>query len=230
MEGRTNIKQTVETLSTKLQETVQSIQQCKIFRPTREEELYVMVSDLQTFLLNTTGDLYEVANQVGNVVEDHIRSVYLFTNDATLEGHVTELETQLGQLRILSDGVKSLPSEYNDEVRDVIARYLELCENKCLIEPASRVALQEPKVHGSNIRQLFFLDAVYMKSLDTLKNYRETAVKILSVLAMTIGRWENKIEDRVGEEDMSEGMVMTNVTLRRSKKKKSKDTSNSFYN
>jgi hypothetical protein len=226
MEDKTNIKNIVDTFSKKLQDTVMALSQSKVSPPMDVEMAYEMIHDHQRFLIDSSTELYEVANQVGNVVEDHIRSVYLFTDDATLEGHATELETQLGQLRILSEGIKSLASEYNDEMREVIRQYFELMGGKYLFESKDSETMQ---LHRRKVCQIFFLKPIYLKTVDTYKNYRETSIKMLSVLAMTIGRWEAKIEDKVGAEDISEGMVMTNVTLRRSKKKKVKDNSG-FYN
>jgi len=235
-----NLKNTVDTLSEKLRESVNSIDEVVVGAPTDVTSVYAMIEKVQTILTGSTTELHNLIYTVANIVEDHIRSVYLFLDDATLEGHATELETQLGQLRLMGEAIKSLPNDYNDEMSDVISKYFGLLNSaldaqvsSSKIEGFTHVNTPLTTKHVDGITKLFLLDSTFIKTLETLKTYKESCVKILSILAMTLGRWETKLEDRVDSEHISEGMVMSNMERGKSmssKKNKKKNKESSFYN
>lgn len=234
------LKNTVDALSEKLRETVNSIDEVVVNAPSDISSVYEMIEKAQGFFISSTTELHTLIYTVGNVVEDHIRSVYLFLDDATLEGHATELETQLGQLRLMGEAVKSLPNDYNDEMGDVIAKYFGIYNSvidsqvsSAKLEGFSPASRYMTAKHVTGITKMFLLDSTFIKTLDNLKSFKESCVKILSILAMTLGRWETKLEDRVDSEHISEGMVMSNMERGKSmssKKNKKKNKDTSFYN
>lgn len=234
-----NLKSFVDQLSESLRVTVNAVEKIEVSPPTNAEGVYSMIGVVQEYLLKSTDDLYTMINNAGNVLEDYIRTVYIYLDDATLEGHATELETQLGQLRLMGEAVKSLPNDYNDEMADVLGKYFGMVNSIVDIQASSGKLASFDRTgdwalnHLTGVTKLSLLDSSYIKTIETLKTFKESCVKILSILAMTIGRWETKLEDRVDTEHISEGMVMSNMERGKSmssKNKKKKNKDSSFYN
>lgn len=200
------MKSCIEDLSNSIKETVRSIEQYKvgIKRPGCEDEFYDLAFKTEDFINIISETLYDKLYLTTNLIEDHIRSVYIFMDDATLEGHATELENHLTQLRIVGENMSSATGDYNDEMGGIIRNYLSAGKMIKQMEGDGKSALE-------NSRRLMLFNSGYYKTVNTIQVYKENCLKLLSVLAITLGRWENKLEDRVDTENFNQGMVMSKM-------------------
>lgn len=227
MSGTVTLKNSIEGLYDKIRETIKKIEQFEVKKPAAVDEFYQLVESTESFLEGTTGGLYDMIYQTTNLVEDHIRSVYLFTDDATLEGHATDLETHLTQMRVVGEGIKNYPIDFNDEIGDLINKYLSTMDSVGKVNEMIRKGdLQTVNTYQSNIQNIVFINGGFLKISATMKDLKESCIRLMSILAMTLGRWESKLEDRVDSENISEGLVMSNIekgvsiSSKKNKKKK----------
>lgn len=232
MTDNMDIKQLIENLSENLKSNLRDIDQLKITKPINEVEVYNLTDSIQMYLEKAVV-VYDEIYGVSNLLEDYIRSVYLFMDDATLEGYATELETQLGQLRLLGDGIRDLPTAYNEEVGDMISKFITNldslldCHNNNV--KGGLPITFSPNVHNERLKGILLYNTAYLKAVETISAYRESCFKLLSILAMVIGKWEKRLEDRVDMNQMNEGLVMSSgksVTSKRKNKKRD----NNLYN
>lgn len=225
-----DIKQYVEELSENLKRQVTDIDYIKPSKPVSEAEFYTMTENIQNYLEQAVS-VYDDIYKVSNLLEDYIRSVYLFMDDATLEGYATEMETQLAQLRLLGDGIRELPSAYNEEVGDMLNKFISSVDtlldthNNNVKGTPVPISDFSPSGHYEQMKKIMLYNSSYLKALETISAYKETCVKLLSILAMVIGKWEKKLEDRVDMNRMNEGLVMSSGKSVTSKRKiKKRDT------
>lgn len=229
MSGAVTLKNSIEGLYDQIRETIKKIEQFEVKKPSTTEGFYQLVDSTERFLEATTNGLYDTIYQTTNLVEDHIRSVYLFTDDATLEGHATDLETHLAQMRMVGEGIKNYPVDFNDEVGDLINKYLATVDSIVKIDEMAKKGGLEPfetAIHRNNAQNILLINGGYLKIFLTIKDLKESCIRLMSILAMTLGRWETKLEDRVDSENLTDGLVMSNIekgvniSSKKNKKKK----------
>ena len=217
MAESTNLKGSFEELTTKIRETVMAIEATQTQRSETVVGFYDMMIRTEGFLRESSNPLYDRIYQVTNLLEDHIRSVYLFMDDATLEGHATELENQLAQLRMCGDDIRSTAKTFNDEAGTVITGYMTNLKTTLDAENQVERLVNQDVYIFSPVKHLEYMERIILSNQgfhlvkETLRDYKETCIKLLSIMAMTVGRWENKLEGRVDAENLSGGMIMSNV-------------------
>ena len=223
----------IDKASEKIKDIVSSIDQYELTRPSSSKDYYEKLYHLEDFIGNLIDPLHDELYQICNLFEDHFRSIYIYMDDATMEGHVTELEAQLSQLRMVNEGFKSLPSEFNDEMGDLSGKYYTMLNSlldsrKMLHDVHDDISIND---HISNLESSLLLRPGYLHMKDVLKTIREACVKLLSIFAMMLGKWEKKIEDRVDIEHIEDGMIMTNLEKGKTlSSKKGKRKQSNFYN
>jgi hypothetical protein len=211
------LKTSFEDLSVTIRETVKGIEDIRTQLPESVVGVYDLVIRTEAFLRETSNPLYDKHYQVTNLLEDHIRSVYLFMDDATLEGHATELETHLAQLRMCGDDIRSIAKSFNDEAGGMITGYMANLKTTLDAEnQVERLVNQDvhiftPLKHVEYMERVLLLNQAFHLVTETLRDYKETCIKLLSIMAMTLGRWENRLEDRVDTQHLTDGMIMSNV-------------------
>jgi hypothetical protein len=217
MADSTNLKTAFEELTTKIRETVMAIEATQVRKTETVMGFYDLMIRTEIFLRESSNPVYDQIYQVTNLLEDHIRSVYLFMDDATLEGHARELEIQLAQLRTYGDDIRSIAKTFNDEAGTVITEYM--TNMKTTLDAENQVErlvnkdiyLFSPLKHLEFMERIIFSNQGFHLVTETLRDYKETCIKLLSIMAMAVGRWETKFEDRVDAENLSGGMIMSNV-------------------
>ena len=230
----TDLKISFEELRTIITQTIKKIDGYNLREIDSYDVFYEEQNSLHEFLTDSSELLYESMYKTTNIVEDNIRSVYILSNDATLEGHATELETQLAQLRVTGDAIASLPTEFNDSITDQILKYTD--SQHTLINSSSKTTTANEKIeieaHKRALQKLILFQGGSRIMVDLLRTFRETCIKLMSILAITLGRWESKLEDRVDAETFSEAMIMSNyegIEKLSMKNKKSKRSNNDIY-
>jgi hypothetical protein len=201
------IKESIQTIYSQIKTTIGVIDEFSPPPVTSTDEFYKLVEQTGELLKETSKPLYEIVYQVTNILEDNIRSVYILTDDATLEGHATELETHLQQLRAVCDSIGTLLTTFNDGISDVIVKFTDVFHTH--VKTESLLGRDLP-TDTHPIMKIVLFEGGYRIVVDTLLTYKETCIKLLSILAITLGRWENKIEDRVDQESFQDSMVMAN--------------------
>ena len=227
----TDLKTSFEELRSVITQTIRKIDLFTLKRPETIEEFYKGQDCMTKFLTETSKTLYESMYSTTNIVEDNIRSVYILSDDATLEGHASELETQLGQLRVTGDAIASFPTEFNESITDQIIKFVDT--QHTLLDSSSKTTDSKDKAdiscHKKSLEELIIFDGGHRIMVDLLRTYRELCVKLISILAITLGRWESKLEDRVDSESFSDTMIMSNfegiqkLSVKNRKNKKSKN-------
>lgn len=241
----TDLKTSFEELRTVITQTIKRIDAFEIPEPDNDGAFYETHDEMMDFLTETSETLYREMYKTTNLVEDNIRSVYIMSDDATLEGHASELETQLAQLRVTGEAIASLPTEFNESFSDILIKYSDM--NHTLLDTFSKIHemhktgnIGRPDstdkavnlVHQRGAKELILYVGGKRVMKDMLRSYRETCIKLMSILMVTLGRWESKLEDRVVDiESFSESMVMSNyegVEKLSVKSKKSKRLNNNY--
>lgn len=238
-----NLFSSIEGLETCLREYIRRISE---YTPTPESSTQDFVSSVRAvedfvgFVEEITDGIYGKIVLVSNVLEDGLRTIYISSDDATLEGFATELETQLSQLRLLTEGLKELPGQTNGEFGEILTGWLQATSTVYKnIELAGKVG--HAAVGGDSVRgrlspgnstlgtALLFRPCRYVVKTG-LKTLGETCMKILSVLSMISGKWEQKIAQRVDAEDIEEGMIMASGRkIRRGKKSRGVRSSDIYH-
>jgi hypothetical protein len=211
------LKVAFEGLTVQLRETVRVVETFEVSRPETVIGSYDLVTRTEHFFRETSEPLYDNLYRMTNLLEDHIRSVYLFMDDATLEGHATELENHLAQLRMCGDDIRSAAKTFNEEVCGIFTGYMTMLK-MTLEADEIHAKIKNPETHiCAPMRHISYMERILLTNQicnhisESLKDYKETCIKLLSVMAIAIGRWETKLEDRVVMEDFNEGMIMSNM-------------------
>lgn len=201
------------------------------------EEIVKYVENFIEFVERVTEEIYGRIVLVSNVLEDGLRTIYISSEDATLESFATELETQLSQLRLLTEGLKELPGQTNEEFGEILTNWSQVSKtlyknleygekflNSFEDRLPSGVQTIDPLKKATLIRPCHYVVKTGLKTLT------ESCMKILSVLSMISGKWEQKIEQRIDAEDINEGMIMTSGRkIRRGKKNRVSRSSDLYY-
>jgi hypothetical protein len=211
------LKVAFEELTVKLRETVKVVETYQVTRPETVIGSYDIVTRTENFFRDVSEPLYDSLYHMTNLLEDHIRSVYLFMDDATLEGHATELENHLAQLRMCGDDIRSVAKNFNEEACGIFTGYMTMLKmtleadeiHSKMKNPETYVC--PPMRHVPYMERILLINQICNHVSESLKDYKETCIKLLSIMAITIGRWETKLEDRVVTEDFNEGMIMSNM-------------------
>lgn len=211
------MKVAFEELTVKLRETVKVVETFEVTRPETVIRSYDIVTRTEHFFRDVSEPLYDSLYRMTNLLEDHIRSVYLFMDDATLEGHATELESHLAQLRMCGDDIRSVAKNFNEEACGIFTGYMTMLKmtleadeiHSKMKDPEAYVC--PPMRHVPYMERILLINQICNHVSESLKDYKETCIKLLSIMAITIGRWETKLEDRVDAEHFNEGMIMSNM-------------------
>lgn len=217
MTEQSALKRAFEDLTVRLRDTVRVVETFQVTRPETVIGSYDIVTRTEIFFRDTSEPLYDNLYRMTNLLEDHIRSVYLFMDDATLEGHATELENHLAQLRMCGDEIRSAAKTFNDEACGIFTGYMAMLKmtleadeiHSKMKNPEAYIC--PPSRHVSYMERILLTNQICNHVSESLKDYKETCIKLLSVMAITIGRWETKLEDRVDTEHFHEGMIMSNM-------------------
>jgi len=236
------MKTTFEELSRKIRDTVKATEAIEVHQPETVTDVYQLMLGTESFLRESSSPLYEELYPMTNLLEDHIRSVYLFMDDATLEGHATELESHLAQLRMCGDDIRSTAKTFNDEFGGIISTYMTnlkltweaeglMAKLKGTTEGEEKA--DSPANHIQTMERVFINQCFHLV-METLRDYKEACIKLLSIMAIALGRWENKLEDRVDAEHFTQGMIMSNIQAggsisTKSKKGKKRQANDSLY-
>jgi predicted Zn-dependent protease with MMP-like domain len=219
----TDFKTSFEELRTVITQTIKKIDGFSIPEINTEGAFYESHSEIMDFLTETSETLYQSMYKTTNLVEDNIRSVYVLSDDATLEGHASELETQLAQLRITGEAIASLPTDFNDSFAEVIVKYTDM--NHTLLDSFSKIREMHKTsglggsestdqavnlVHQRGAKEMILYTGANRIIKDIMRSYRETCIKLMSILVVILGRWESKVEDKIDLESFSESMIMSN--------------------
>lgn len=211
-----NIRSTIDSSETLIREVISEIEDSKFCRPESYEELSTLSIRFVEFVERQSEKVHSELVLVSNILEDCLRTIFIVNEDATLEGFATELETQLGQLRLLSEGIKELPGACNEEFselftgwNDRISVILTSREKYLEMKMEEYAGFTDPALTTEILAKISLYNASYYIIRTNLKTFQESCVKVLSVLSMVAGKWERKIEERINEEEIQEGMVMT---------------------
>lgn len=206
-----NIRSTIDSSETLIREVISEINISNFHHPKNYDELSLLSIQFVDFVERQSERVHSELVLVSNILEDCLRTIFIVNEDATLEGFATELETQLGQLRLLAEGLKDLPVECNERLGDILSgwndRLLVILKTR---EIKTKMDFPEDtSLEISTLQRLSLYNAAYLSFQNSLKTLRESCIKVLSVLSMVAGKWEKNIEERVDDEDIREGMVMT---------------------
>jgi len=147
-------------------------------------------------------------------LEDKLRTIFIQSEDATLEGFAGELETQLAQLRLIGGEIKDIPLEFNGECSELFVTWNKtiktLLYNGFNAESWSTLAVSESnREMPGTLLSISLLTGSFLKAKSYKMSLRESCSKLLSVISMVMGKWETKIEDRIDLEELNEGLVMS---------------------
>jgi len=199
-------KESVNLLCKSIKNTIKDIDAFELKYYPDPRDTHEFMDRAVRFIDEASKPLYEKIYRTTNIVEDNIRSVYILMDDATLEGHASELETHLAQLRVIGDTIVSAPTSLNDEVTDLVVKYADLQYRFLKI---SQIRKTDPEL-TAGFETTVMSRGGYRIVVDAFRNFKESCIKLLSILAITLGRWENKVEGRVDAESFEGAMFMTN--------------------
>lgn len=224
----------IDQTSEKIRDVIQSIEDYSLPQIKKAQDYYDTLYGLEKFIDETIEPLHVEIYRICNMFEDHFRNIYIYMDDATMEGHVTELETQLNQLRMVNEGLKSLPSEFNEEMSDITSKYYtmlnSLLDSKkmAMNQVSDMVNVDE---HLNHLERNLLLRPGFLHMKDLLTTVKEACIKLISIFAMILGKWERKIEDRIDVDHLKDGMVMTNIEKGKTlSSKKGKKRQTNIYN
>lgn len=224
----------IDQTSERIRDVIQSIDKYSLSRIEKTQDYYDALFGLERFIDETIEPLHEEIYRVCNLFEDHFRNIYIYMDDATMEGHVTELETQLSQLRMVNEGLKSLPAEFNEEMGDLATKYYTMLNS--LLDSRKMTKDQVCELvavddHLKHLERNLLLRPGFLHMKDLLTTVKEACIKLLSVFAMILGKWERKIEDRIDVDHLKDGMVMSNIEKGKTlSSKKGKKRQTNIYN
>ena len=235
----TDIRSTIDAFETSIREVISNLTSYSLEKPRSYKRACELSVSFVEFIQSNSDRIHTELVLTSNVLEDCLRTIFIVNEDATLEGFATELETQLGQLRLLAEGLKELPGECNDQLIEMFSgwndrmfsviesreKYLKMTESP-FFPPNT---FDDPKDSVDVLKTLSLYNASYFIFRSYLKTFQESCVKILSVLSMVAGKWERKIEERVSDELIQEGMVMTAGREIRSRRKGRKTKVSDLY-